>query len=109
MFTDLDQLISSFSELLSQISPLKGFLFVVFFFAVWFLPAIVAFFLNRKHFRKILAANVPAGLSWIAWVALLAWAVTGKLRDKDGAKGQITSGGNKEAGVSGKHAASSGR
>ncbi|WP_444920411.1 superinfection immunity protein [Microbulbifer sp. CnH-101-G] len=82
MFTDLDQVISRFSELLSQISLLKGILFVVFFFAVWFLPAIAAFFLNRKHFRKILAANIPAGLSWIAWVALLAWAVTGKMRGK---------------------------
>ena len=49
---------------------------------VWFLPAMIAFFLNRRHFRKILVACVPAGLSFIAWFALVAWAVTGKVVNK---------------------------
>ncbi|WP_020414101.1 superinfection immunity protein [Microbulbifer variabilis] len=86
MFTDLDQLVTSFLEILSGVSALTGFIFVTFFLLVCFLPSIVAFFFNRKHFPKIFAANVPAILSWIAWFALLAWAVTGKRRSKD--KGQ---------------------
>ena len=49
---------------------------------IWFLPAMIAFFLNRKHFKKILVACVPAGLSFIAWFALVAWAVTGKVVNK---------------------------
>ncbi|WP_202862839.1 superinfection immunity protein [Microbulbifer sp. A4B17] len=84
MFTDIEQLINDFSALLSEVSLLKGLLFLVFFLVVWFFPALVAFFLNRKHFGKILAANVPAVLSWVAWFALLAWAVTGKMRGKKG-------------------------
>ncbi|BBM01514.1 superinfection immunity protein [Microbulbifer sp. GL-2] len=83
MFTDLDQLVASFLEILSGISAYKGFVFVTFFLLVCFLPSIVAFFFNRKHFPKIVAANVPATLSWIAWLALLAWAFTGKRRSKE--------------------------
>jgi len=49
---------------------------------LWFLPAILAAFLNRKHFRKILVACVPAGISFIAWFALIGWAVTGKVIEK---------------------------
>ncbi|WNZ56188.1 superinfection immunity protein [Microbulbifer sp. MKSA007] len=63
----------------TQSFPVSCFLLVF-----WFLPALIAFFLNRKHFGKILVANVPAGLSWLAWFALLAWAVTGKIRSKKG-------------------------
>ncbi|WP_444915223.1 superinfection immunity protein [Microbulbifer sp. ANSA003] len=84
MFTDVEQLLSGFSAFLSELNLLKAFLFLVFFLVVWFLPALIAFFLNRKHFGKILVANVPAGLSWLAWFALLAWAVTGKMRSKKG-------------------------
>ncbi|WP_444895752.1 superinfection immunity protein [Microbulbifer sp. SSSA005] len=84
MFTDVEQLLSGFSAFLSELSLLKAFLFLVFFLLVWFLPALIAFFFNRKHFGKILVANVPAGLSWLAWFALLAWAVTGKMRGKKG-------------------------
>jgi len=48
----------------------------------WFLPAILAAFLNRKHFKKILLACIPAGFSFVAWFALIGWAVTGKLTNK---------------------------
>ena len=48
----------------------------------WFLPAILALFFNRKHFKKILVACIPAGFSFIAWFALIGWAVTGKLTEK---------------------------
>lgn len=86
MFTDLDQTMAGFVEALSSMGVAKGFLFALFFFAVWFLPSILAIFLNRRHLGKIAAANVPAGLSWVAWLALLAWAVTGKMRVKRGQK-----------------------
>ncbi|GAB2512552.1 superinfection immunity protein [Microbulbifer agarilyticus] len=46
------------------------------------MPSLLAIFFNRKHLGKIFLANVPAGLSWIAWVALLVWAVTGKISGK---------------------------
>ena len=49
---------------------------------VWFLPALLALFLNRKHFKLILLACVPAGLSLIAWSGVMVWAVTGKVVDK---------------------------
>ncbi|WP_444943132.1 superinfection immunity protein [Microbulbifer sp. ZKSA006] len=84
MFTDVEQLIDSISTFLGELSLLKAFLFLVFFLLVWFLPALIAFVFNRKHFGKIAVANVPAGLSWLAWFALLAWAVTGKMRGKKG-------------------------
>ncbi|WGL15707.1 superinfection immunity protein [Microbulbifer bruguierae] len=42
----------------------------------------IAVFFNRNHLGKIFLANVPAGLSWIAWVALLVWAATGKMSGK---------------------------
>jgi hypothetical protein len=48
----------------------------------WFLPAILAAFLNRKHFKKILLACIPAGFSFIAWFALIGWAATGKITEK---------------------------
>jgi putative effector of murein hydrolase LrgA (UPF0299 family) len=59
---------------------------------VWFAPAIVAVFLNPKHAKLIAIACVPAGLSIIAWSAVMVWAVTGKVVDKY--KGKITE--NKE-------------
>ncbi|SDJ60227.1 superinfection immunity protein [Microbulbifer yueqingensis] len=49
---------------------------------LWFLPAVLAFFFNRKHFKLILLACIPAGFSLIAWGGVLAWATTGKVVDK---------------------------
>ncbi|BFM11048.1 hypothetical protein R50072_12010 [Simiduia litorea] len=44
----------------------------------WFLPALLALVLNRKHFKWILLACIPAGLSFIAWGGLMVWAATGR-------------------------------
>ena len=49
---------------------------------IWFLPAILALVFNRKHFKLILLACIPAGLSFIAWGGVMVWAVTGKAVDK---------------------------
>ncbi len=49
---------------------------------LWFLPAMLALIFNRKHFKLILIACIPAGFSLIAWGGLMVWAVTGKAVDK---------------------------
>lgn len=51
-------------------------------FIIWFLPAMLALAFNRKHFKYILLACVPAGLSFIAWGGLMIWATTGKVFGK---------------------------
>lgn len=47
---------------------------------VWFLPALVAYFFNRKNFKVILFACIPAGLSLFAWVGLLAWSLSNQIK-----------------------------
>jgi len=56
--------------------------FVPLFLAIWFLPTILAVFFNPKQLKFIAIANVPAGMSFIAWGGCLVWAVTGKLWQK---------------------------
>lgn len=46
---------------------------------IWFLPVILAAFFNRPHLKYIAIAAVPAGMSFIAWGALLVWACSGKV------------------------------
>lgn len=82
MMSNLEQKFAAFLDLFAQMDPLQASIFVVFFFVVWFLPSLLAIFFNRAHLGKIAFANVPAGLSWIAWVALLVWAATGKMSGK---------------------------
>ncbi|PKG56848.1 superinfection immunity protein [Shewanella sp. GutDb-MelDb] len=49
---------------------------------LWFLPAMLALIFNRKHFKLILIACIPAGFSMIAWGGVMVWATTGKAVDK---------------------------
>lgn len=85
----LQQFIASFSTAWQQadITFLLGF--GLLFLVVWFLPSLLALAFNRQHAGKIALLNIPAGFSWIAWVALLIWAVTGKLSDKLAAKARL--------------------
>lgn len=73
-----------------QTSGLSLALIAILVLLIWFLPAILALFFNPKHFKLIALACIPAGLSFIAWGALIVWATTGKVidkfRDKDTAK-----------------------
>lgn len=55
---------------------------------LWFLPALLALVFNRKHFKLILVACIPAGFSLIAWGGVLIWATTGKVVDKYANRGQ---------------------
>ena len=45
----------------------------------WFLPALVALVFNRKQFKLILLACVPAGFSLIVWSGVMVWALTGNM------------------------------
>ncbi|WP_298442019.1 superinfection immunity protein [uncultured Ferrimonas sp.] len=66
--------------MLSSLSNIELIVIVPCILLLYFLPSIVAFLLNRNHKMKILAANVPAGISWVMWFAVMAWAITGKPR-----------------------------
>ena len=68
---------------LSQLNPLFWIGFIPAFLAVYFFPSIIASFRNRRHLGKIFLANIPAGLSWIAWLALMAWAFSGEQEKPD--------------------------
>lgn len=74
---------AQFVEALRAMDPVNAMLFMAFFLTVWFLPAILAVFINPRHAGKIFVANIPAIASWIAWVALISWAIGGLLRQKD--------------------------
>ncbi|GGI86547.1 hypothetical protein GCM10007978_25300 [Shewanella hanedai] len=58
---------------------------------IWFLPAMLALIFNRKHFKLILLACIPAGLSFIAWGGVMVWATTGKVVDKYAKKAKTES------------------
>ena len=63
-------------------SLLQWSLVVALLLFVWFLPVLLALFYNRRHLKYIAVACVPAGLSVIAWSAILLWSVTGKAVEK---------------------------
>lgn len=85
----LNQFIAVFSSAWQQADMVFLLGFGLLFIAVWFLPSLLALAFNRQHLGKILLLNIPAGFSWIAWLALLVWAVTGKLSDKLAAKARL--------------------
>lgn len=81
--------IQNYFTAIQQMNGLTLVLFGLVFLVVWFLPTLLALVFNRQHLGKIALLNIPAGLSWIAWFALLVWAVTGKLGDKLAAKARL--------------------
>jgi hypothetical protein len=83
---DLSEKLDRFTQLFASMSLAQGLAFALLFFVVWFLPTLVATLYNRKNLGKIFLANFPAGLSWVAWVAVLAWAATGKMRGRQSDK-----------------------
>jgi hypothetical protein len=85
----VNQFIATFSSAWQQADVLFLVGFGLFFFAVWFLPSLLALAFNRQHFGKIALLNIPAGFSWVAWLALLVWAITGKLSNRLAAKARL--------------------
>ena len=53
--------------------------FVPTFLLFWFVPTLLAIFFNRGHLKLIFLANIPAGMSFIAWGGCIVWALTGKV------------------------------
>ena len=51
-------------------------------FIIWFIPTLLAIFFNRKHLKKIFIVNIPAGFSFVAWGACIAWAISGKVSER---------------------------
>lgn len=78
----LQQFFDTFMQAWLQADLVFLVVFGLLFVTVWFLPSLLALLFNRQHVAKIALLNIPAGFSWIAWVALVVWAVTGKLGDK---------------------------
>ena len=69
--------ILAFIEGIIQGFRMLGALWAVFFLALYFVPAIVAY---KRHHRQTLAItvlNVAAGWTGLGWVAALVWACTG--------------------------------
>lgn len=85
----LQQFFDSFMQAWQQADLVFLVGFGLLFFVVWFLPSLLALAFNRQHATKIALLNIPAGFSWIAWVALMVWAVTGKLGDKLAEKARL--------------------
>ncbi|PCH59259.1 MAG: hypothetical protein COC19_07305 [SAR86 cluster bacterium] len=74
-------------EYIDKILASEYFAFIVAGVVIlWFLPAMLALIFNRKHFKLILLACIPAGFSVIAWGGVLIWATTGKVFSKSGKK-----------------------
>ena len=84
-----NQFITAMSSAWQQADILFLLGFGLFFLVVWFLPSLLALAFNRQHAGKIALLNIPAGFSWVAWIALLVWAVTGKLSNKLAAKARL--------------------
>lgn len=72
------EIFESFQALFEQANPFFLAILLLIVGFLWFLPAILAFFFNRKHLKLIAAACIPAGFSIIAWCGLIIWAVTGR-------------------------------
>lgn len=68
------------NDLFATESTLSIIIICIAAFALWFLPAFLAFFLNRKYFKIISLASIPAGFSFIAWIGLLGWSLSNHIK-----------------------------
>lgn len=69
-------------DVLKTAEPTFFMWFIPSFFAFWFFPTILALFFNRKALKYIAIVNIPAGMSFLLWGALILFAVTGNLQEK---------------------------
>ncbi|TPV59083.1 superinfection immunity protein [Aestuariibacter sp. GS-14] len=69
----------AFAQLFTTADPLTLTVVGALVVFTWFLPALVALLFNRKQFKLILMACVPAGFSLIAWSGVMVWALTGNM------------------------------
>ena len=78
----MNEMMTTLSGAFAKASLTQWLIFLPLFLAVYFLPSLLALAVNRRHLKLILIANIPAGFSFIAWGALIVWAVTGKMMEK---------------------------
>jgi hypothetical protein len=71
----IDKILASDNSMFMAVLVIGGLI-------LWFLPALLSLIFNRKHFKYILLACIPAGLSFIAWGGVMVWATTGKVFGK---------------------------
>lgn len=55
---------------------MEGFILLIFFFALYMLPTIIAFMRKKKNTGAIAVVNFFLGWSLIGWVVALAWSFT---------------------------------
>ena len=80
-------------SLIESMNPFFAAIFLISWISIWFLPSILAIFFNRSNVGKIFMANIPAGLSWVVWSALIFWAFTGRIKNDYVKKSDEDSGG----------------
>lgn len=73
---------NEFIAMTTNASPMFWLTLIPLVLLIWFVPTLLALFLNRPHLKYIAIANIPAGMSFIAWGALIVWAVGGKVSQK---------------------------
>jgi hypothetical protein len=73
---------NEFIAMTTNASPMFWLTLIPLVLFVWFVPTLLALFLNRPHLKYIAIANIPAGMSFIAWGALIVWAFGGKVSQK---------------------------
>lgn len=78
----MNDTLAQYGALIEGSNTLEIIAIVFLILAIYFLPAVLAVFFNRKHLVKIAVLNVPAGFSVLVWLGLIIWAVTGKRREK---------------------------
>ncbi|CAM3547040.1 superinfection immunity protein [Parendozoicomonas haliclonae] len=79
---DITNLINEYMTELESM-PLPVLLIIIAVSIVFvFIPSLLALLFNRRHFKLILAANIPAAFSTVAWFGLIVWAVTGKVWER---------------------------
>lgn len=78
----LNEKLDSITSLFQNLELVPAILVGIIILIVWFLPALLALMLNRRHAKAIALACIPGGLSVIAWCGLLGWAVSGKVVER---------------------------
>lgn len=78
----MNETLAQYNAFFAGSNPVEIIAVVLVILAIYFLPAVLAVFFNRKHLVKIAVLNIPAGFSVLVWLGLIVWAVTGKRREK---------------------------
>lgn len=70
--------LTAYFEPMREAPPWLWAVVIILTLLVWFVPTLIATVRNRAWLKPIALVNIPAGLSWIVWTALIVWAASGK-------------------------------